>query len=218
MTLVLAPRFPDRRPRPDAPEQGVAYARTGRAAKRRAQLARKCERAEGLADVLADAGRILTASSSVRDAVGEVMRATIAGLHVDFAAMWCEDPRTRVLRCAVGAVARPDFEEFCVASRARDFDPGIGLPGRVWTSGAAAWIPDLERDDNFPRAPVALGTGLRSGIAVPVRRMGRVIGAVELFTAQAAAPDFEFLRRLGALGDLIGLFLDPEALSLGSTP
>ena len=32
--------------------------------------------------------------------------------------------------------------------------PGEGLPGRVWLSGEAAWVPDVQDDASFPRACV----------------------------------------------------------------
>jgi two-component system cell cycle sensor histidine kinase/response regulator CckA len=219
MASILTPRFPDHRRRPSAP-CSVEYERTGRAAKRRRQLARQREkiahelvvvrRTGQVADVLAEAARIVADATSARGAVARVLRAAVDRLGVEFAAAWCVDPRTHTLRCAVGASARPEVSVFDAISRARAFGPGIGLPGRVWHSGSAAWIPDLETDDNFPRVLDALGAGLRSGIAVPVRRGGRTIGAVELFTASTSSPDLEFLRRLGGLGDLIGLVLDPE--------
>src|SRR5262249_51208134 len=78
---------------------------------------------------------------------------------------------------------------FTEATRARRFPPGVGLPGRVWADGAAAWVRDVREDLNFPRARAAAATGLRTGFAVPVSVDGRVVGVLEFFSKARARPD-----------------------------
>ena len=58
-----------------------------------------------------------------------------------------------------------ELTRFIAISQATEFLPGIGLPGRVLSSGNAAWVSDVTLDPNFPRAPVALACGLRAGFA-----------------------------------------------------
>ena len=50
--------------------------------------------------------------------------------------------------------ARPAWttREFVAVSRGLRLAPGEGLPGRVWATGEAAWIADVQDDANFPRA------------------------------------------------------------------
>ena len=62
----------------------------------------------------------------------------------------------------------PDgFVEFRnITSRTR-FGPGVGLPGRVLSTGEPVWIPDVQRDTNFPRNKVAADIGVRAAFGVP---------------------------------------------------
>lgn len=167
-------------------------------------------RTEQVADVLALATGTLASAPSAQTGVIRVVRALVERLRMDFAAVWCVDPRTNTLRYEAGAPAHTAVAPFDQACRTTRFERGIGLPGRVWSSGSAAFIPDVATDDNFPRVREARSAGLRTGLAVPIRRGGRTIGAIEMFTSSRQAPDPGFLRRLAGLGDLIGLFLDPE--------
>src|SRR3954453_5255559 len=59
----------------------------------------------------------------------------------------------RHLRCA-GAGVGPDTDagSFLALSRSLRLDRGIGLPGRVWESGAPAWVADFDGDPSLPRA------------------------------------------------------------------
>jgi GAF domain-containing protein len=60
-------------------------------------------------------------------------------------------------------------DDFGRHTRAASFAYGVGLPGRVWATGEPAWIADVTRDPNFPRAPAAEEAGLRAAFGFPIR-------------------------------------------------
>ncbi|KQW82206.1 response regulator [Brevundimonas sp. Root1279] len=96
------------------------------------------------------------------------------------------------------------FAAFREASARMSFARGVGLPGRVWESGRACWVEDIERDLNFPRVRVALDSGLRAAFAFPAL-IGEEVGAVlEFFLHHPAPPDEELLRTLDQIGGQLG--------------
>jgi PAS domain S-box-containing protein len=102
--------------------------------------------------------------------------------------------------CAPGV----DADEFVALSRSITLTAAEGLPGRVWVSGEAAWIPDVQEDENFPRAGAARRAGLRAAFCFPLRSARGVLGVVEFFTGEARQLDSELLATMATLGDQIG--------------
>ncbi|TMK98619.1 MAG: GAF domain-containing protein [Actinobacteria bacterium] len=87
------------------------------------------------------------------------------------------------------------------------FSPGIGLPGRVWKSGRPAWIPDVDKDPNFPRAPAAALEGLHGAFGFPILLGGMVLGVMEFFSREIREPDDLLLQTMGVIGSQIGQFM-----------
>jgi signal transduction histidine kinase/CheY-like chemotaxis protein len=93
---------------------------------------------------------------------------------------------------------------FHVASRAAVFDPGIGLPGRVLSSGKPSLILDLSKEPNFPRAESARFAGLRAGFAFPVVAGSDVAAVLEFFADTSQSPDRFFLQLMAQIGTVLG--------------
>ena len=104
--------------------------------------------------------------------------------------------------------AGANVERFEAVSRARTFERGVGLPGRVWATLKPSWIPDVEKDDNFPRAPIAVGEHLHSAFAFPVLFNDRFLGVMEFFSHEIRQPDNALLAMFGSIGGQIGQFME----------
>jgi GAF domain-containing protein len=98
--------------------------------------------------------------------------------------------------------------EFEAVTRRSKFSSGVGLPGRVWSSGKPEWIPDVTNDSNFPRAPVATKEGLHAGIGFPIKLGDEVVGVLECFSREVVEPDNEFLEMAGHIGAQLGQFME----------
>jgi PAS domain S-box-containing protein len=154
------------------------------------------------------ATQVLAESPRPADAVPAILQAVCDRLGWEVGAMWRADAEAGVLRCTdlwhAPAARVPEFTALC---RRITFAPGVGLPGRVWADGGPAWIPDVVKDSNFPRAPVAAREGLHGAFAFPVAVGGEALGVMEFFSRAIQQPDDDLLRMFAAIGSQIGQFL-----------
>jgi DNA-binding CsgD family transcriptional regulator len=127
----------------------------------------------------------------------------------DHAAVWQPGPDGNLTcRGSWTPPGRFDLEPFEAQTRRLRLAPGEGLPGRVWQSGEPAWIPDVIRDPNFPRAEVAAVAGLHAALCFPVVGDGGPIAVVEAMTSSVQEPDPQLLATLESLGRQLGRFFE----------
>jgi PAS domain S-box-containing protein len=151
----------------------------------------------------------LAESTSLVGAAPRMLRAICEALDWEYGALWNVDRSANGLRLiATWHPPSLHFDEFAAASRQIVFAPGIGLPGRVWSTGRPAWIPDVVHDSNFPRAPVADRAGLHGAFGFPLLRDGAVFGVMEFFSREIRQPDEDLLAMLETVGSQVGLFVD----------
>ena len=151
----------------------------------------------------------LAESPSLAEAAPRMLKTICETLQWEFGALWRPNPVAGVLRCAgTWRSASTPIAEFEAITAAAIFKPGTGLPGRVWSTGEPAWIPDVTSDTNFPRAPAARRAGLRGAFGFPILRGNTVLAVMEFFAREVRQPDPDLLGMLAAVGSQIGLFVD----------
>jgi PAS domain S-box-containing protein len=152
---------------------------------------------------------LLEESPTLEAAARGALQTVCESLSWEWGALWVVRPRGDVLVCIETwhAPASP-FPQFEAACRQRTFERGVGLPGRVWMDARPAWMPDIVRDANFPRAPIAAAEGLYAALGFPIVLNGEVLGAMEFLSREIAEPDTDLLQMLGSIGSQIGQFLE----------
>lgn len=78
------------------------------------------------------------------------------------------------------------------------------LPGRVVGKAQAVWVEDLSQEPDFPRLKFTEKAGLASGMAFPILLDENVIGVLEFFSKERAAPDVEIIKTMGHVGTQLG--------------
>ena len=166
-------------------------------------------RAEQRLQVQDAISRILAGSPSLREAASQIIRVLCELAGWDWGAMWNIDRGANELYCVeawhVPSTQMPHFE---AETKFRRFTLGIGLPGRVWSSGKAAWIPDVSTDNNFPRAPLAARDGLHSAFGFPIKLGDEILGVIECFSREVREPDDHFLQMVSHIGEQVGQFME----------
>ena len=153
--------------------------------------------------------QILAEAATLEEATPKILRAVCECLVWDVGALWRPDREAGVLRCVeIWHRESKPVPEFEAASRQSTFGPGIGLPGRVWLNREPAYIPDVVRDANFLRAPVAAREVLHAAFGVPILLRGDVLGVVEFFSREIREPDRVLLAMMVTIGSQIGQFIE----------
>jgi GAF domain len=106
------------------------------------------------------------------------------------------------------------FETFRQVTEATKFVPGEGLPGRVLASGKAAWIKNVTKDPNFPRARLAKEIGVKAGFAFPILIGPKVVAVMEFFSEEAMEPDGKLLDVMEIIGYLLGRIFERDHAGL----
>ena len=154
----------------------------------------------GITQVLADAADASSAAERILEVICRHMDWEV-GLH------WHLDRESQYLRCREiwrkPSITVPGFERI---SRSRSFGIGVGLPGRVWASGAASWLVDVRKDPSYPRLEAAAQEGLHGAFAFPITANGETLGVLEFFSRSSRQPDADLLQMFDAVGAEVGQF------------
>jgi PAS domain S-box-containing protein len=174
-----------------------------------ASVISEASRAEQRLQVQEAVSRILAESPALKEAASEVIQVLCERAGWDLGAIWNIDQGTNQLHSVEvwhrRSVEAPQFEAVTKDGR---FASREGLPGRVWSTGKAAWIPDVTMDSNFKRAPVAIEEGLHGAFGFPIKLGDKTLGIIECFSREVREPDENFLRMVSNIGSQLGQFVE----------
>ncbi len=122
-------------------------------------------------------------SHDERSSIQSVLDTVRADFGWEYASFWAIDPEQQVLRNAYESGSAG--EEFRQVTRQATFAKGVGVAGRAWAAGDLVFEPDLGLVDDCVRAPAAQRAGVKSGVCLPIRVDGHIIGTMDFFTTRA---------------------------------
>ncbi len=166
------------------------------------------KRAEHRTAVNLAVARILSESPALTDAAPRILQAVCQTLGWEVGGFWMPVPNGSVLRCLKIWESRVGkFPKFKAVSRKLKLAPGVGLPGRIWRNLKPAWVSDITKDTNFPRASVAAGEGLHGTFAFPISFGKHFIAVMEFFSLDIREPDDGLLKIFSSIGSQMGQFV-----------
>src|SRR5262245_2015682 len=153
--------------------------------------------------------RLLAESPNMMDAAPKIIQAICETSEWDLGAIWNVDRSSDQLTCIdFWSLPSVNVSAFEALTRQSKFSRGVGLPGRVWSSGKPEWVTDVTNDISFSRAPVATKEGLHTGIGFPVKLGDEVLGVMECFSREIEEPDNDFLEMVANIGAQLGQFME----------
>ncbi len=153
--------------------------------------------------------QVLVESPTLEEAGAKILQVLCECLGWEVGSIWRTDRDANLLRCLeIWHAPKTEAAEFMTDSRQRTFAPGVGMPGRVWSQCEPAWISDVLKDPNFPRAPTAAKAGLHAAVGFPIKVGKNVHGIIEFFSRYVRGPDTEFMQMVGEIGIKIGQFIE----------
>ncbi|HHT9114763.1 MAG TPA: ATP-binding protein, partial [Candidatus Wunengus sp. YC65] len=102
---------------------------------------------------------------------------------------------------------RDNFEIFTEQSRRVTFPPGVGLPGRTWSTKQPVWVRDVTVDPNYLRAPIAREAGLKTGIAFPVIAGNEVVAVIVFYHEKVEEKNERLIKLIFSVLSQIGSFI-----------
>ncbi|MBI4402503.1 MAG: PAS domain S-box protein, partial [Nitrospirae bacterium] len=152
---------------------------------------------------------ILAESGTLSEVAPRLLQAICDTAGWEVGVIWLVDRDVKELRCeTLWHEPAVPVEEFAAHTREITFGPGIGLPGRIWSSGEPAWLVDILKDPNFPRAPSAAKAGLHGAFGFPIRGRSEIHGVIEFFSRGIRQPDNDLLKMMADIGIKIGQFVE----------
>jgi C4-dicarboxylate-specific signal transduction histidine kinase len=153
--------------------------------------------------------QLLAEAATLDEVTPKILQIVCEFLLWNLGVLWTIDREAGVLRCVeVWHGKSVDAPQFEAASRESTFMPGIGLPGRIWSSHEPVCIPDVTQDANFLRASIAEHEGLHAAFGFPILLGGDVLGVMEFFSHEIRQPEQELLNMMANLGSQIGQFIE----------
>ena len=163
------------------------------------------ERAQQALRLLQTLSLAVAQAESLNEALEVVLSEVCVSAGWTIGQAWLPDREGEVIACAVATSdTGAGLAGFGARSRELRYAPGQGIPGRVWASGRAEWIPDVQRDPGFRRGPEAAAAGLRLGVCVPVLAGQKVIAVLEFFARERREEDPRLLQLVSSVGAQLG--------------
>nr|WP_305785637.1 GAF domain-containing protein [Actinoplanes lichenis] len=116
----------------------------------------------------------------------QALRVALETIRADFdwqyGSFWLLDEDAAVLRFALeSGDAGAEFRKVTMSA---SFAKGVGLSGRAWARDDLVFVEDLGELTDCVRRPAAQAAGVKSGVCLPIRVGGKIIGTMDFFATR----------------------------------
>ena len=136
------------------------------------------KQAEDEIKLLLAATQAISQSADFHSALPDILRLLCNAIGWNFAEAWIPAANGSFLEHSETWYASDrDLDQFGRESKKIRFAPGLGVPGRIWSTQKVEWIEDISVVQNsvFARSQMAAAVGLKACFGVPIRASGQVL-------------------------------------------
>jgi GAF domain-containing protein len=126
--------------------------------------------------------RQMTQASSQDEALRSALETIRKDFDWQYGSFWRLDENDQVLRFA--QESGDAGAEFRKVTMSASFAKGVGLSGRAWARGDLVFVEDLGDVTDCVRRPAAQAAGVKSGVCLPVRIGGKIVGTMDFFATR----------------------------------
>jgi PAS domain S-box-containing protein len=144
------------------------------------------KRAEAKQQLLREVSQSIGEADTFTDGLERALQVICAYTEWSYGEVWKPVSNADSLEFVCGYTCTSDgaFDSFIEASETVTFEPGEGLPGRVFKSGTTEWISDVAQEsaDVFYRTDLAADVGFQAAFGIPlVSNDGTVVAVLTFF-------------------------------------
>ncbi|MBU2666276.1 GAF domain-containing protein [Actinoplanes bogorensis] len=140
------------------------------------------EKAAQDVDAVSTVIRELTQSTSRDAALRSALEIIRSDFDWQYGSFWQLDESEGVLRFALeSGDAGAEFRRVTMSA---SFAKGVGLSGRAWARDDLVFVEDLGELTDCVRRPAAQAAGVKSGVCLPIKVGGKIIGTMDFFATR----------------------------------
>ncbi len=149
------------------------------------------------------------------EALAVILRTVCQTKGWNYGEAWIPCSKKTVLECSsawyghTDGLSRgdlPRLDKFRRLSKEFTFAPGIGLPGRVWSSQLPEWQQDVSQESEitFRRGQIAMNCGLRAGLGIPLLVNEQMLAVLVFFKFESCKEDIRLVESISAVATQLG--------------
>lgn len=127
-----------------------------------------------------------------------------------FGEAWIPNFNSTILKCSPAWYGSDqNLDKFRQLSEKFTFVPGVGLPGRVWTSKQSEWIYDvsIQEETVFLRQQLVKEVGFKAGVGIPVIDNNQVLAVLVFFMFESCEEDKRLIEIVSTVATQLGSLL-----------
>ncbi|MGB7709114.1 MAG: adenylate/guanylate cyclase domain-containing protein [Microcoleus sp.] len=160
--------------------------------------------------LLLRATQAISKSENFESAIDLILRLICETIEWNLGEAWIPSSDGQVLKCALGRYASDlSFSEFRQTSCQLSFQPGVGMPGRIWLGQQSEWIDDVSTapEQVFLRSQIAANVGLKAAFGVPILADNQVLAVLIFYRDKNLECQPRLLELVSAVATQLGALI-----------